>query len=347
MKWIRLLVSLPVIAYLLALATYLILRFTLGDGYWLLGWLNNFAIYLFLPLFAALPFALFTRYRLLIAVTLVAVVLTCTWVTTRILPDNLISPPSASADDPAITIMTFNILGSNARIDDLMLSLRQSDADLILLQESLPRWGDGLPELRDVYPYQVTQTYATNPMGNTLLSRYPIVSTEAYFLMNVRHDRVLLNVDGIVIAVYNIHLASPQSGQPRINLPFSPRFLDLFLMYNDTLRNSQIDALLTRLESETYPYIVAGDFNTSEDAPKYAALANRMTDSYREVGFGYGGTWPYAPILGLPRLVPSVLRIDYIWHSDAFVALNASVGAPMGSDHLPVIATLAFREAVG
>lgn len=348
MKWIRLLVALPVAAYILALATYIILRFTLGDGYWLLGWLNNFAIYLFLPLFVALPFALFTRFRILIATALVSAILTGSWVTTRILPDNLIASPVASSNEPALKVITFNMWGANKRADDVLVWLRDSDADLIAIQETLVSWaGVGLPQLNDVYPYQVSQPYSVRPYGNTLLSRYPIVSNERYELPGLPHDRTLINIEGVFVAVYNIHLVSPQGDQPRVRLPFYQPFLDLLLQYDDSLRNHQIDALLARLETETYPYVVAGDFNTSEDALKYHALAGSLHDSFREAGIGLGGTWPYSGVAGVPRFIPPMLRIDYIWHSDAFVTLNASVGAPIGSDHLPVLATLGFREPVG
>ncbi|HNB53797.1 MAG TPA: hypothetical protein PK530_17750 [Anaerolineales bacterium] len=35
-------------------------------------------------------------------------------------------------------------------------------------------------------------------------------------------------------------------------------------------------------------------------------------------------------------------RIDYIWHSTAFIATPAYVGENQSSDHFPVIATLSL-----
>jgi vancomycin resistance protein VanJ len=36
-------------------------------------------------------------------------------------------------------------------------------------------------------------------------------------------------------------------------------------------------------------------------------------------------------------------RYDYIWHTAELQALDASVGSDGGSDHLPVVARLAWR----
>jgi endonuclease/exonuclease/phosphatase family metal-dependent hydrolase len=41
--------------------------------------------------------------------------------------------------------------------------------------------------------------------------------------------------------------------------------------------------------------------------------------------------------------MPPVVRIDYVWHTRHFIATRAWVGGRTGSDHLPVIAELAWR----
>jgi hypothetical protein len=38
-------------------------------------------------------------------------------------------------------------------------------------------------------------------------------------------------------------------------------------------------------------------------------------------------------------------RIDYVWHNDAFVAVEARVGPLAGSDHLPIAARLVLKTA--
>ncbi|MBC8099138.1 MAG: endonuclease/exonuclease/phosphatase, partial [Armatimonadetes bacterium] len=82
----------------------------------------------------------------------------------------------------------------------------------------------------------------------------------------------------------------------------------------------------------------------SDNAVKYGEIAQHLHDAFREGGSGIGATWPHAEILGLPALVPPLLRIDYIWHSDDFRTVNAFTAPQRGSDHYPVVATLALRR---
>jgi vancomycin resistance protein VanJ len=45
-----------------------------------------------------------------------------------------------------------------------------------------------------------------------------------------------------------------------------------------------------------------------------------------------------------PQLPIPVQRIDYVWHSAEFIALEAFVGQEGGSDHLPMVAKLILIE---
>jgi endonuclease/exonuclease/phosphatase family metal-dependent hydrolase len=114
------------------------------------------------------------------------------------------------------------------------------------------------------------------------------------------------------------------------------------LGYSDKLRNAQINSLLDHLKVEPYPYIVAGDFNTSDQTPTYNLLASHLHDSFREGGTGLGASWPVSSARGLPGFIPPLIRIDYIWHSDSFQTISAQQGPPLGSDHLALTATLAL-----
>jgi endonuclease/exonuclease/phosphatase family metal-dependent hydrolase len=71
-----------------------------------------------------------------------------------------------------------------------------------------------------------------------------------------------------------------------------------------------------------------------------------MTDSFKEAGTGFAGSWPVSTARGLPRFLPPLVRIDYIWHSAGLRALDAHIGPAIGSDHLPVRATLTLNDAV-
>ena len=80
----------------------------------------------------------------------------------------------------------------------------------------------------------------------------------------------------------------------------------------------------------------------SDQTSIYASLASQMGDSFREAGIGLGTTWPAFQVVGMNPGLPPLIRIDYIWHSRGFQAVNAEVGPYLGSDHLPVTATLRY-----
>jgi endonuclease/exonuclease/phosphatase family metal-dependent hydrolase len=147
---------------------------------------------------------------------------------------------------------------------------------------------------------------------------------------------VILDLDGLPMAFYNISLATPLEGNWQNRLSFQTPFLSLIARYDDSERNGQIRKLAAQIEAETPPYIVAGDFNLSDQSSFYGILAARMGDSFREAGTDLGLTWPAFPALGVSSLFPPLIRMDYVWHSTGIRARSAFVGPYLGSDHLPV-----------
>jgi endonuclease/exonuclease/phosphatase family metal-dependent hydrolase len=94
-----------------------------------------------------------------------------------------------------------------------------------------------------------------------------------------------------------------------------------------------------------------GDFNMTDRQPEHRILtAAGLIDAFHEVGFSapsfpkrigqphrFG---PRAQNIGLPP----VIRIDYIWYTREFVARTAGIGRDAGSDHLPVVAGIDWRD---
>jgi endonuclease/exonuclease/phosphatase (EEP) superfamily protein YafD len=78
----------------------------------------------------------------------------------------------------------------------------------------------------------------------------------------------------------------------------------------------------------------------SDQAVIYGDLAARLGDSFREAGAGFGMSWPAGLSEELPDILPPLMRLDYVWHSGHFRAVNADQGPDLGSDHLPLVATL-------
>jgi len=348
-SFLKTLFTLMVGLYVAALACYLILRALFGDRFWWLSLVNTFAYVLFLPLLVLLPLALLLGMRRNTLRLIPLALIGGLWFAPYYLPKS-----QMEASGQTLRVLTFNVWGHNKTMANTLAWVKDQDADIVLLQELIPYYVDKLlPDLYEVYPYHFAQEDEMRWRGalnsNFILSRYPIVDVQTIDLKTpdtANPLRIVLDVNGEFVAVYNVHLAWP--GGSRTRLPI-PRFLDstysrLALSYNDSPRNNQIANLLAHLENEPYPYIVGGDFNTSDQSPTYDQLAARMKDSFREAGAGFGGSWPVGSVRGMPAFIPPLVRIDYIWHSDHFRALEAQQGPPLGSDHLALVATLSLSS---
>jgi endonuclease/exonuclease/phosphatase family metal-dependent hydrolase len=105
---------------------------------------------------------------------------------------------------------------------------------------------------------------------------------------------------------------------------------------------------------QTGPIVVLGDFNSTPQNETYYLIADRLMDVHWAVGQGFGFTLPDysqnrtpdSPPLAqtLLRFGP-VARSDHIFASNHFIPLETHVvSSSGGSDHRPVVATLAFEE---
>lgn len=71
-------------------------------------------------------------------------------------------------------------------------------------------------------------------------------------------------------------------------------------------------------------------------------LTRVRAEAYREVGVGFGTTWPRTVMNELPAWMPPIIRIDPIFCSRHFRAVEATVGPYLGSAHLPMYGSLAL-----
>lgn len=328
-------------AFGLTMVLYLVLRFAIGDRVWAVALISNFAVCCFLPVLLLIPLGVITRSRsgLLVVLPLAAIGMLA--FAPLALPRSI-----APAEAQTLRIVTFNVYQTNNRLDAVTAWLESTDADIIFLQEAPEDYIRALEEqFAADYPHRASQPSPLRPWGNLLLSRYPILGVDELDdsgdgAPNTQ-QRYRLDMDGQTIAVYNIDLAFPV-GPVRFQIPlFSTELNTLVAGYDDSLRDLQIERLITWLDEEPYPHIVAGDFNMNSSALIYNQLAARLNDAFAKAGSGFGGSWPVAvPGTFLPSFIPPLLRVDYVWYSDHFRAIEVQQGPRLGSDHLSLFAVL-------
>lgn len=234
------------------------------------------------------------------------------------------SPPVAGE---SIRVMTCNLLRDNRCVDEIAEEVLAADADVVCFQECAVRWHEGLrTRLGSVYPYRlfVPRRY---DMGLAIYSRRRLEGDSEW--SDFRDDppaqplRTVIEIDGQPVALYNLHLFHPWP------VPAM------------AARRAQFTAFLQRLDRETLPCIITGDFNATPFSPTMEALAARgLLNAWDLVGRGLGATWPDRPFL---RRLPG-LRIDHIFISPALTCTHCRVGRGEGSDHRPVIAELGFAR---
>lgn len=330
---LRALILAAVNLYAFGLILYLLLRLLLGDDLWWMGLINNFVPLYFLPLIVLLPLALMLRAPWVFVRLLPLVLIGVLWFGPLFLPRSV---AAVAGDD--LKVVTFNMLMGNDRIDDIRAWMTAQDPDLVLMQEVIPHDCCPLPEMPDDYTMILPDDFGPHGFGPAIFSRLPVADVEIFSLESTRKQiRVEVDLNGQRIAVYNMHLQLPTLRPQRNNGSIT--------FYDESTRRRQVAALITRLENESLPYVVAGDFNLSDMSEAYAELAAVMDDSFRQTATGFGMTWPaYRDGSEQLALMTPVMRLDYVWYSAAFRAVDGYRGPFLGSDHLPVVARLVLMD---
>ncbi len=317
--------------YLAGVLGWAMSRLLFLDRWWWLFMLNTFAIYLFAPLPLAFLVAWWTRRRELWIGCAIVLLLGVAIFTPFYLPH----AQNVAVSGPTLTVMTFNVLGYNTNPGPILDAIREADADLVAIQELNAPTAEVLRrELADVYPYRVFDPQpAVSGLG--VLSRYPLTSTgETLPGRWIGTPQVLtLDFGGVPVTVVHAH-------------PFPTGFVRPHLMQRSIeARAEQARILADFVEAHPGPLLAPGDFNTTAHTRAYALLTENMVDAWRGAGWGAGHTWPGT--LPLRWLV----RIDYVFHSAEWRAVEANVGPWDGaSDHRSVVATLVLvknRESEG
>lgn len=320
-------------SYLAGLGAYLALRVLLGDRLWPLALLNNFTALYFFPLIGIVPALGVLRARRIFVAGLILAGIGALWIGPLFVPRPAIVP-----EGPTLRILTFNALRSNHSIREDAAWILNLNPDVIFLQEMTIYYGpDWIRALEGQYPHRIEQS-AGGDMYLATLSRLPLREGE--------RGSILLDFAGQSIAVYNVHQPLPvQVGA--INWGAGRTFLQMARNFSVEQRDALIRGLLAVIAQEPRPYIVAGDFNMSDQSAIYGEVAARMRDAFRERGLGFGWSWPVARNANLPIFIPPLVRIDYIWHSDHWRTVEIAQGPALHSDHLPLYATLELNQDAG
>lgn len=227
--------------------------------------------------------------------------------------------PSPVAAD-AITVMSVNLLMINQSTGAIVDEILAEQPDILLAQEYAPQWHEAFQKrITPALPY-AQFVVRDDSFGTAIYSKFPFVGKVDMDLPLGQgaepQVRAVVHVGDRDVAAYNIHLLPPWGIE--------------YVTENRT----QFADLLTLLEHEPLPCILAGDFNFTEASPNAARLRELgLRDAQDVAGWGRGATWPQN---GFFRWIPGI-RLDHIYVSHSIRCLTCRPGTGTGSDHRPVI----------
>ena len=231
-----------------------------------------------------------------------------------------------SAVPAEFTIMTYNIGNGMVKPERLAALIKSKPADIVALQEVSAAQAEALNRIDNAYTYRAV--HGSGIPGKAILSQFQIIETEPLVLYPDRPDfRVTLEMQNQQVNIFIAH-------------PLPPRFQTTGFHFKQGTR-TQITRL-GEMATAGGASLLLGDFNMTDQHEQYMMLAKRgLIDAFRAAGKGAGLTLPLR--WGGIRLIPLV-RVDYIWHSSHFLTLASWLGQDAGSDHIPVLARLGWRE---
>lgn len=266
-----------------------------------------------------------------------------------------------SKPEHALKVLSYNVedfgLGSlkdsAGQVNPIMAYLRDSQADIICLQEAYDHKVAGDSILRDRYPYNSFDKAPDRGEVLAVYSRYPIHRVEqiSYPSKNNISFAYNLMVDGHEVLLVNNHLESNRlltddkegfTSMVKGELDKdsakteSNQLIDK-LAAASKVRAPQIDAVVRYISSHRggKAVICCGDFNETPISYSHVRFEDILTDCYVASGNGPGFSYN--------RNLINV-RIDNIFCSDHFTPRGAKVDRSIAvSDHYPIFSWLIWR----
>lgn len=239
--------------------------------------------------------------------------------------------PAPTAPTNAVSVMTYNVNFAMAGDRATIRAIREAGADIVFLQETNATWEKHLRrELGGIYEHMHFR-HCCRAGGLAVLSKYPF------------EERAYLDSPIGKFPAWLLEIASPIGALRVLNLHLRPiafRGGNIVSRYMKT-QNSRVTetrAYAKRI-ADDLPTLVVGDLN--ED------YGGRSLQLLRRAGFRSAladfdpnrTTWRWETKRGTVRW-----QLDHILHDTELRTLRADILEGGGSDHLPVVATVALAQ---
>jgi endonuclease/exonuclease/phosphatase (EEP) superfamily protein YafD len=282
----------------------------MGRWHWLLDLMSHFRWYYLLA--ALVWYAITSRRRSRLATAWLAIAVGANaWV---IVPYWL--PASRTPEGgESLSIISINLHTTNADHGRALAYIRDRNPDIVVCLEFNEDWAAAFRELDATYPHHVVRP-EKGLFGIAVYSQIPL-----------RDPQILNPMGGSPMVVTGI-----DRGENGCVLMATHPLAPVSAEWSSR-RDSQLSAMGELAASEQRPVIVAGDLNATPWSHGFRAVAGPRGLRDSALGRGVQATW------NARRWVPRI-PIDHILVSPEIGVKSRAVGPDVGSDHLPVEASL-------
>jgi len=304
----------------------------IGRFWWIADLMSHFAVYYTLAGAGLLILALLLRRWVWSGMALFVLVINGALIWPSFMPATRHVPTGSSL----LTVAQVNVLHMNRDKQAVSSYLNDCDADLIFVQEADAWWDQTIREMD--LPYIIAESQPREgSFGVLMLAHTSLVDDDAIVLKDTHvidladgftgHERpaieAILHLNSQPVRILCIHPPPPVSA------------------LHTRLRDSVLDKAKQWSDEQTDPHVVIGDLNTTPWSYAFRILTHDGQLVSTQNGLGNQGTWPSR----LP--MPWYLPIDHCVHSAEWVCIDHRVGEHIGSDHWPLLVTLALPPGPG
>jgi len=284
----------------------------LGRFHWFLDLFSHFPVQLGAGALICVCAAWLTRDGLAVRGAIAVAVVN----TMVALPQLVYWPTAEARGSGPIRLVHANVNYNNREFEDALEFFRETEPDILLIQEVSPAWKAALEPLTARLPY-VFDEHSTRRFGITLMSRFPIDAETVRFARRNASIVARVDVGGRTLQLISTHPFSP----------VTPR--------RARSRNTQLDSIAAWVRDSQMATVVIGDLNTTPWSHAFRELVatSGLHDSSR--GMGAQWSWP-APYW------PFAIPIDHCLVSEQVRVLDRRMGRSIGSDHLPLVVDISL-----
>ena len=227
----------------------------------------------------------------------------------------------APPGDRALRLLIVNVMMSNRQADGLFAEIRRHAPDLVLALEVDAWWAERFEQLAEGYPHRIVHPLA-NTYGILLYSKLELIEPELRFLLkadipSIRSDVRLRSNE--LLAFYGLHPEPPGPTEADTSLP----------------RDAELVIVAREVAEANRTTIVAGDLNDVawSHTSRLFRRISRLLDP--RIGRGMFNSFH-------ARYWPLRWPLDHVFVSDDFVLESIRRLPAFGSDHFPILITLAY-----